>query len=190
MAAHRARAPGLDDNEKKGENIVGDERRPDHPWSATTGIAEVNGAELYYEMLGTGHPLVLIHAEGLDRRMWDDQFTAFAERYQVIRYDLPGYGKPEKLEERRLGADTLLGLLKSLKIEKAYVLGSSEGGAIALDFTIDHPHAVGALILAAPGLGGICPAISWNSCSSTSLHCFQSGKKQCKQETFRAWSIC
>jgi 3-oxoadipate enol-lactonase len=136
---------------------VGDERRPDHPWSATTGIAEVNGAKLYYEMLGTGHPLVLIHAESLDRRMWEDQFTAFAERYQVIRYDLPGYGKSQKVAERRLGADTLLGLLKYLEIEKAYLLGSSGGGAIALDFTLDHPCAVDALILAAPGLGGYMP---------------------------------
>ncbi len=43
-----------------------------------TGIAEVNGAKLYYEVTGSGQPLVLLHAGIADRRMWDDQFDVFA----------------------------------------------------------------------------------------------------------------
>jgi pimeloyl-ACP methyl ester carboxylesterase len=59
------------------------------------GTASVNGTQLYYEMLGEGHPLVLIHGGYMDRRMWDDQFYVFAEYYRVIRYDVRGFGKSE-----------------------------------------------------------------------------------------------
>ena len=55
-----------------------------------TGFIEVNGTQLYYETLGEGHPLVLIHGGYMDRRMWDDQFSIFAERYRMIRYDVRG----------------------------------------------------------------------------------------------------
>ena len=53
-----------------------------------TGLAHVNGTELYYEVAGTGHPFTLIHGLLLDRRSWDDQFEVFAQQYTVLRYDL------------------------------------------------------------------------------------------------------
>ena len=55
---------------------------------AVTGFVETNGTKLYYEMMGEGHPLVLIHGGYMDRRMWDDQFAVFAQHYRVIRYDV------------------------------------------------------------------------------------------------------
>ena len=48
-----------------------------------------NGARLYYEVAGEGHPLALVHGFTLDTRMWDAQFEMFAQHYRVIRYDLP-----------------------------------------------------------------------------------------------------
>jgi pimeloyl-ACP methyl ester carboxylesterase len=60
-----------------------------------TGFAEVDGTRLYYETLGEGHPLVLIHGGYMDRRMWDDQFYVFSQHYRVIRYDVRGFGKSE-----------------------------------------------------------------------------------------------
>jgi pimeloyl-ACP methyl ester carboxylesterase len=56
-------------------------------------FAEVNGTRLCYEVAGSSHPLVLVHGFTLDKSMWDDQFSIFAERYEVIRYDLRGHGK-------------------------------------------------------------------------------------------------
>jgi len=61
--------------------------------SKPSGFAEVNGARLYYETTGTGEPVIFLHGNTLDARMWDDQFLVFAQQYQAIRYDLRGFGK-------------------------------------------------------------------------------------------------
>ena len=122
----------------------------------TRGFAEVNGAKLYYEVMGAGHPLVLLHEGIADSRMYDDQFNAFAQRYRVVRFDLRGFGQsdlPPGDEPVALYED-LYGLLALLGIKKTYVLGMSMGGAIALDFTLAHPVMVDALILVAPGVSG------------------------------------
>lgn len=50
-----------------------------------TGYVDANKASFYYEMAGTGEPLVLIHAGITDRRLWDNQFYEFARHYQAIR---------------------------------------------------------------------------------------------------------
>ena len=120
------------------------------------GFAEVNGAKLYYEVMGAGHPLVLLHEGIADSRMYDDQFNAFAQRYRVVRFDLRGFGRsdlPPGDEPVALYED-LYGLLALLGIKKTYVLGMSMGGAIALDFTLAYPVMVDALILVAPGVSG------------------------------------
>ena len=122
----------------------------------TRGFAEVNGAKLYYEVTGAGHPLTLLHEGIADIRMYDDQFNAFAQRYRVVRFDIRGFGqsdlppgdKPVALHE------DLYALLAFLGIKKTYVLGMSMGGAIALDFTLAHPDMVDGLILVAPGVSG------------------------------------
>jgi hypothetical protein len=58
-----------------------------------TGFAEVNGTRLYYEVAGTGDPIVLIHGNFGDRRYYDGQFEALARLHRVLRYDIRGYGK-------------------------------------------------------------------------------------------------
>ncbi|MBA2678591.1 MAG: alpha/beta hydrolase [Ktedonobacteraceae bacterium] len=125
-----------------------------------TGFAEVNGTTLYYEIVGEGHPLVLIHGHLLDRRSWDDQFAIFAQRYRVVRYDQRGYGesglitKGESYSERQ----DLYELMKFLGIESAYVMGVSGGGALAIDFTLEHPVMVDALIPVTAGVSGFQPS--------------------------------
>lgn len=122
-----------------------------------TGFADVNNTRLYYEVAGTGHPLVLIHGGLVNRRLWDDQFAVFAQHYKVIRFDIRSFGDsapitaetpPYSLEE------DLYSLLKFLGIEKTYVLGLSMGGAMAIDFTLMYPEMVDALIPVAMGLSG------------------------------------
>lgn len=112
------------------------------------GFAEVNGTRLYYEMAGSGDPLVLIHGMTLDTRMWDDQFEPFAQRYRVVRYDARGFGKSAlpTAEKPYAHTDDLKALMTHLDIARAFILGLSMGGGIALDFAVAHPEATEALI--------------------------------------------
>lgn len=119
------------------------------------GTAEVNGTGLFYEVAGSGHPLVLIHGFALDTRMWDYQFEAFAQHYRVVRYDMRGYGKSlPPTDESYSHTDDLMALLEHLRIDRAHVFGQSRGGAVAIDFALAHPEATGALVLVDPVLGG------------------------------------
>ena len=104
------------------------------------GFADVNGTRLYYEMVGSGHPLVLVHGFTLDTRMWDDQFEMFAGRNQVVRYDLRGFGKSAlPTTEPYSHPDDLRALMTHLGIEHAFIIGLSLGGAVAVDFAVTYP---------------------------------------------------
>ena len=122
-----------------------------------TGFAEVNGARLYYEVAGEGHPLVLIHAGICDSRMWDQQWDTFAQLYRVIRYDVRGCGKSAIPPGPFAHRDDLDALLRFLSVDKAFLIGVSNGGRIAIEFTLEHPDRVAALIPVASGIGGAEP---------------------------------
>ena len=119
-----------------------------------TGFVETNETRLYFEMMGEGHPLLLIHGGYLDRRIWDDQFAVFAEHYRVIRYDVRGFGKTELPQVPYSDREDLYTLLTALDIKKTYLLGLSLGGEIALDFTLDYPDMIDALILVGSPVSG------------------------------------
>jgi pimeloyl-ACP methyl ester carboxylesterase len=120
----------------------------------TTGQAEVNGTTLYYEVAGTGFPLVLLHAEISDHRMWDDHFAALAEQYRVLRYDFRGFGKSGRYTGLYSDVDDLHALLTQLGIERAHLLGVSMGGNVAINFCLQHPATVASLTLVSSALGG------------------------------------
>jgi pimeloyl-ACP methyl ester carboxylesterase len=118
-----------------------------------TGMANVNGTNLYFEVAGEGHPIVLIGGGGsLDRRMWDHQFKAFAKHYRVVRYDPRGIGKSEIPERPFSHSQDLYNVLGFLNVEKTYLVGLSFGGTVAVDFALEHPEKVDALILVGSGL--------------------------------------
>ncbi len=119
-----------------------------------SGIAEVNGTKLYYEMTGKGRNLVLIHGGLVDSRMWDEQFDEFAKTYRVLRYDMRGFGKSEFSMGPLSHVEDLYALLKFLKVEKASLMGLSLGSMVATDFTLEHPEMVERLILPAASLRG------------------------------------
>ncbi len=124
------------------------------PHEGTGGYAEVNGARLYYETAGAGHPLIMVHAGIANLHYWDDQWEPFARAYRVVRYDIRGYGKsimpPGPYDVR---AD-LFALMRVLDIDHAYLMGASIGGGIVIDFALEHPEMVDALIPVVSGLSG------------------------------------
>lgn len=133
------------------------QRRRGHLRCNPSGTIESNGTQIYYEMLGTGHPLVLLHGGYMDRRMWDDQFYAFAEHYQVIHYDIRGFGQTPLPQIPYSDRQDLYNLLTSLGIEKAWLLGLSLGGIVVVDFTLDYPEMVDGLILVGSPVSGYSP---------------------------------
>ncbi len=118
------------------------------------GHVGVAGGRLYYQLKGNGHSLLLIHAGFLDQRMWDEQFDHFAKGFTVLRYDVRGFGRSSRPVERYSDVEDLYTLLAHLKVEKAFVVGVSNGGRIAIDFTINHPTMVDALVLVGSGVSG------------------------------------
>ncbi len=119
-----------------------------------SGFAAINGAAIYYETNGSGHPLVFVHAGVADSGMWDDQFAAFADRYQVIRFDQRGFGKSEPVAGEFAFRDDLLGLLKFLDVKRTYLVGCSIGGGASMDFALEHPDMVDALVMVGSGPTG------------------------------------
>ncbi|HLV37112.1 MAG TPA: alpha/beta fold hydrolase [Spirillospora sp.] len=120
----------------------------------STGYLELDDGKLYYEMAGAGEALVLSHAGFVDSGMWDDQWHDFTQRYRVIRYDMRGFGKSDPVTGPRARRNDLYRLLKHLDIERAHLLGCSQGGEIILDLALEHPDMVDALIIVSAVPGG------------------------------------
>ena len=118
--------------------------------------AAVNGIHIFYEVHGTGEPLILIAGVGADHRSWFCQLGAFGKYYRVITLDGRGIGKtdrPPGLYTFKTLADDVVGLMNHLDIEKAHLLGESLGGIIAQEIAIAFPHRVDKLILASSTVG-------------------------------------
>jgi 3-oxoadipate enol-lactonase len=119
-----------------------------------TGTVDVNGGSLYYEASGDGAVVVLLQGGQLPLEMWDDQFFELAQHFRVLRYDVRGFGRSSRAKGPYAHHDDLHGLLRSLGIERASLVGLSLGGRIAIDFALQHPSMVQKLVLVGPGLSG------------------------------------
>ena len=119
-----------------------------------SGSVAVDGGHLFYEVAGSGTPIVLIHGGNVDRRMWDDQFMAFAREHRVVRYDLRGYGRSSPETGSFEAHRDLHALMLSLGLRQASLVGLSGGGRIAIDFALVFPEMVDRLVLVAPGISG------------------------------------
>ncbi|MGB7873047.1 MAG: alpha/beta hydrolase, partial [Anaerolineales bacterium] len=124
----------------------------------SSGMANINGAQLCYEVEGTGQPLLLVHAGVADSRMWDSQFEVFSKEYRVIRFDLRGFGRSNMPSGSFSNHEDVRALLDFLGIEMVFLLGISFGGLITLDFTLAYPDYVKALVLGAPSVSGANPS--------------------------------
>jgi pimeloyl-ACP methyl ester carboxylesterase len=121
-----------------------------------SGFVNIDNAKIYYEIAGEGMPLVMIHAGVADSRQWNNEFAAFSQSYQVIRYDMRGYGKSEPADGEYTHLRDLSSLLDSLGIdEPCAMMGCSMGGGLAMDFTLMHPSSVKGLIMVDAGPGGL-----------------------------------
>ncbi|MBQ7874834.1 MAG: alpha/beta hydrolase [Oscillospiraceae bacterium] len=104
---------------------------------------------MYYTEKGQGEPLILLHGNGEDSSIFDKFGDKFAEKYRVIAIDTRGHGKSPMGEEPfsiYQFAEDLNEFMEMKGIEKANILGFSDGGNIAMIFASRHPEKVIKLI--------------------------------------------
>ena len=105
--------------------------------------------ELAYDDVGTGQPVLFIHAFPLNRTMWAPQVSAFVERCRCVAPDLRGFGDSTAAPPYTMTqyADDIAGLLDQLRIEQTVLGGCSMGGYVAFEFWRRHRDRVRALVL-------------------------------------------
>jgi pimeloyl-ACP methyl ester carboxylesterase len=120
--------------------------------NSTSGYAAVNGLKMYYEIYGTGMPLVLIHGGGSTiHTTFGRVLHDLAKTQQVIAVEMQAHGhtadidRPLSFEQ---DADDIAALLKQLQIEKADIFGFSNGASTTLQFAIRHPEMTNKIIVA------------------------------------------
>ena len=99
---------------------------------------------------GQGEPFILLHGNGEDCGYFQGQMDAFSKRYHVYAIDTRGHGRTPRGSRSftiRQFAEDLLNFMDRQRIEKAHLLGFSDGGNIAMVFAIQHPDRVDRLIL-------------------------------------------
>ena len=147
-----------------------------------SGYLDVGGSKIYYEESGSRErtlrldgdlpgreagerdwvsrgsdptTIVLLHDGLLGAVSWDEVWGKLAGTYHVIRYDRRGYGRSEPATHSYSPTEDLCKLLTYLKVQGAVVVGSSSGGALAIDFAIEHPDMINGLFLIGPVLHGM-----------------------------------
>lgn len=104
----------------------------------------------HYIEQGEGFPLILLHGNGEDVSYFAHQMEPFAKHYRVIAIDTRGHGQTPRGNAPftiRQFAEDLLGFMDQHRIEKAHILGFSDGGNIAMVFAMAYPERVEKLIL-------------------------------------------
>jgi pimeloyl-ACP methyl ester carboxylesterase len=119
-------------------------------------------SKIAYSLVGEGNPLVLVHGFSIDSRMWKPQIEFFKNKYQVITYDMRGFGSSSLPISRYSHHDDLKAFLDYLNIKKVNIVGLSLGGEISLDFTLMYPEYVNKLILLDSSLSGYSSTVDWN----------------------------
>jgi pimeloyl-ACP methyl ester carboxylesterase len=116
---------------------------PPMPAASDSGLADVNGIKLYYAVYGSGEPLLMLHGGLGHSDVWGAQIPVFAKKYKVIAVDSRGHGRSTR-DDHPFGydlmADDVIALMDKLGIDKASIVGWSDGGIIGLDIAIRHPE--------------------------------------------------
>jgi pimeloyl-ACP methyl ester carboxylesterase len=119
---------------------------------------QAEGARLYYEEAGAGHPVVFVHEFGSDLREWETQLRFFSRSYRCIAYNARGYPPSDVPADLALygwefAVEDIVAVLRGLSIPRAHVVGLSMGGYAALQFGLRYPEMATAIVAAGAGTG-------------------------------------
>src|SRR5215472_1803743 len=124
--------------------------------SAPGSFLEIDGAKLYYQECGSApQAVVLVHDGVLHSAVWDDVWPEFCKHFHTIRYDRRGYGRSPVATQGHYATDDLGAILHHLKVKRVAIVGSSHGGEISINFTLDRPEMVEELVLVGAVVGGM-----------------------------------
>jgi pimeloyl-ACP methyl ester carboxylesterase len=116
---------------------------PTLPTPTASGYAPVNGIKIWYATFGRGSPVILLHGGLANANYWGDLVPALAPHYRVIVMDSRGHGRSSR-DAKPYGYDLMasdvLALMDYLKIDKAALVGWSDGAIIGLDIALHHPE--------------------------------------------------
>ncbi|MFO0990600.1 MAG: alpha/beta hydrolase [Hyphomicrobiales bacterium] len=116
---------------------------PELPAATESGLAPVNGVKIWYAAFGSGEPVILLHGGLANSNYWGEQVRALAPHYRVITMDSRGHGRSTrdaKPYSYDLMASDVIALMDHLKIDKAAIVGWSDGAIIGLDIAMKHPE--------------------------------------------------
>ncbi len=135
------------------------------PSPVSTGMAPVNGIEMYYATYGAGDPVLLIHGGLGNADIWSAQVADLMKDHLVIVADSRGHGRSTRTEEPfgyDLMASDYLALLDYLKIDKVDLVGWSDGGIIGIDIAMTHPERLDHLFAQAANIttDGVDPSVA------------------------------
>jgi pimeloyl-ACP methyl ester carboxylesterase len=141
---------------------------PPMPAPSSSGMAPINGIEMYYATFGAGDPVLLIHGGLGNADIWANQVIDLMKDHLVIVADSRGHGRSSRTEEPfgyDLMATDYLALLDYLKIDKVDLVGWSDGGIIGLDIAMSHPERLDQLFAQAANIttDGVDPAVATNA---------------------------
>jgi pimeloyl-ACP methyl ester carboxylesterase len=135
------------------------------PTPASTGMAPVNGIEMYYATYGAGDPVLLIHGGLGHGDIWAAQVADLMKDHLVIVADSRGHGRSTRNADPYgydLMSSDYLALLDFLKIDKVDLVGWSDGGIIGIDIAMSHPERLNHLFAQAANIttDGVDPAVA------------------------------
>ncbi|MBW2091906.1 MAG: alpha/beta hydrolase [Deltaproteobacteria bacterium] len=115
-------------------------------------ILKVNNVNLNYEQIGQGEAVVFLHGYTGSTKDWQNQIPLVAEKFKAIAIDHRGHGKSEAPSKEddysvKIFSEDVYALLNALNIRRCCLVGHSMGGFMSLQFVMDHPEMVKALVL-------------------------------------------
>jgi 3-oxoadipate enol-lactonase len=109
--------------------------------------------------------IVMLHGFALDARMWRRQVDSFGQDYRIMTVDLPGFGPQAREVGEVEPAAEIKRAMDATRLDKAHLVASAFGAAVAVDYAFQHPERVKSLILASPMLLGRRMGIeAWTRC--------------------------
>jgi pimeloyl-ACP methyl ester carboxylesterase len=116
---------------------------PSLPSPAQSGYAQVNGVRIWYAVFGHGQPVILLHGGLANSNYWGHLVPALSNEFQVVVIDSRGHGRSTRNVEPlgyELMATDVLAVMDTLKLDKAAIVGWSDGAIIGLDIAMHHPE--------------------------------------------------